>query len=182
MKVSQQEMLATHVRILDSAARLVRSRGVQGTGVADVMKDAGLTHGGFYRHFDGKDALVAAAIRAAFDEFLALLDEQPGPSAVAAFQRYKDTYLSSGHVQHPEAGCPIPALGGEMARDGAAAQEAFQQGVADVLARIAHAMQGPPAQRRETAMRELAMLVGAVTIARTVGPELGGEILASCRK
>ena len=95
MRVTQHEMDANHDRIVEGAARLMRERGVRSTSVADAMNEAGMTHGGFYRHFKTKDDLVVEALRSAFDDFakpLELRQQIESPQAVAA--EYKALYLS----------------------------------------------------------------------------------------
>ena len=76
MRVSQEEMERSHGRIVDGAACLMRERGIESTSVADVMSEAGLTHGGFYRHFSNKDALLVAALEAAFEQLAAALESR----------------------------------------------------------------------------------------------------------
>ena len=92
----------------------MRERGIEATSVSDVMADAGMTNGGFYKHFDSKDALVTAALRAAFDDMIAIMDARlDAPDVLPAYQ---DFYLSKGHVAAPGAGCPVAALSGDVAR------------------------------------------------------------------
>src|SRR6476620_3343198 len=110
MRRAQEDKARSHQCILDSAARLIRERGVDGAGVAEVMKDAGMTAGGFYRHFATKEDLVAAAVDAAFEQTLGRFgthDEQA--KAVTEFERF---YLSEMHVANRGYGCPIAALAG----------------------------------------------------------------------
>ena len=103
MRVSQEEKDRSHGRIVESAARLVRERGIDSTSVSDVMGDAGMTHGGFYRHFDTKEALLAAALESAFDQILALLETQPGEDKPqASVAEYQAHYLSHRMSTRPE--------------------------------------------------------------------------------
>lgn len=182
MRVSQEEKTRSHERIVESAARLLRERGVESTGVAEVMGAAGLTHGGFYRHFEDKDALVAAALGSAFAQLTSTLEacfEGRDPAAaVAAFQVH---YLSDGHVAQPGIGCPLAALGGEVARGPAALKAAFGAGVERMVTALAAGMPGPEPGRRAAAARKLAMLVGAAVIARASDPATARAVLDACR-
>jgi TetR/AcrR family transcriptional repressor of nem operon len=182
MRVSQEEMEKSHQRIVDGAARLVRKRGIERTSVADVMNEAGLTHGGFYRHFKTKDELVTAALEAAFARMTADIEarlEKLGPEAAIA--DYHAHYLSKEHVAHPEIGCPVAAVGADVAREPDATKIAFGEGVKRVIETLAKGMRGAKQQKLERAARELAMLAGAVTIARASDPDTAREILAACR-
>ena len=182
MRVSRDEMEKNHERILAGASRLLRGRGVENTGVADVMKEVGLTHGGFYRHFKTKDALVAAALESAFAERFAELDARyeadPAPAALAD---YEALYLSDAHRTHPEYGCPVAALGGDVARGSDALKTAFGAGIQRLIALIAKGMAGSDDERWQNAARDLAMLAGAIMIARACDPETGNAVLNACR-
>jgi TetR/AcrR family transcriptional repressor of nem operon len=182
MRVSQEEKDRSHARIVTAAARLLRERGVEGASVGDVMTTAGLTHGGFYRHFETKDALVSAALKVAFDEFMAPLDARlKNGEPRAAVEQFIATYLSDGHVEHPEFGCPMPALGAEIGRGAAALKSEFGAGVERVVASLARGKRGDEPERRKQAARQLAMLAGAVLIARASDPETGRAMLEACR-
>src|SRR5262249_41242681 len=113
MRMSQEEKEKSHGRIVASASRLLRERGLAGASVGDVMKAAGMTHGGFYKHFDSKQALVEAAMGAAFAEFTDALERGDPQQAVAA---YRARYLSDGHKNHPGLACPVAAVGQEIGR------------------------------------------------------------------
>ena len=182
MRVSQGEKELSHKRIVEGASRLVRERGVETTSVADVMSDAGLTNGGFYRHFENKDALMEAAVQAAFDQMVSAmesrLDENGPQSGLADYQSY---YLSEGHVGSPGVGCPVAALGGDIARAPAALKAAYGAGVRRTMATLAKTMQGSDQKRRASAARKLAMLAGAVVIARASDPETARTVLEACR-
>lgn len=181
MRVSQQEKDRSHQRILDSAARLIREHGVDGAGVAEVMKDAGLTAGGFYRHFASKEDLVAAAVGAAFAQSLdriAPVDEhEQAGDAVADYERF---YLSAVHVENRGYGCPIPALGGEAGRS-PALRAPMSAGVEATIERIAAGLSGSTGERRAAAAARVAMMAGAVMIARASDPATGQFVLDSVR-
>lgn len=183
MRVSQEEMEESHKRIVQGAARLLRERGIEGASVADVMSEAGLTHGGFYRHFKTKEALVAAALRSAFEQLASALEarfDKYEPEAAVA--DYRADYLSKLHVEKPGIGCPIAALGGEVARGSDTLKIAFGAGVNRLIATLARGMKGAAQERRVGAARELAMLVGAVVIARASDPEAARAVLSACRR
>lgn len=182
MRVSREEMEKSHTRIVDGAARLLRERGIESTSVADVMNDAGLTHGGFYRHFKTKDELLAAAVEKAFADLTAALearfDKFGRDGAVAD---YHADYLSKPHLDQPGKGCPIAALAGDVARAPVALKAVFGAGVKRLIAKLAEGVRGPAQDRQAKAARRLAMLVGAVMIARASDPEAARTVLAACQ-
>ena len=178
MRMSQEEKTKSHARIVASASRLFRERGLEGASVADVMNEAGMTHGGFYKHFDSKDALVERALDNAFAEFIAGFEASQAEEAFAA---YRALYLSREHLAQPERGCPVAALGAEIGRGSASLKTAFGNGVRRVVDAIAGSRKGSAAARRTAALREFSMLVGAMVIARASDPALADEVLAACR-
>lgn len=184
MRVSKEAAAASRARIVAAASRLLRERGVEATSIADVMAAAGLTHGGFYKHFGSKDDLVAAAVGAAFAGHAERFAERRAAlGAQVALRAYLDEYLSPEHVAHPGLGCPVAALGAEAGRSSAAVADAFARGVEETIARFLTA--APPgsdaATARAAAIRRLAAMVGAVVVARGVGPgSLADEVLAAC--
>lgn len=175
MRMSQAEKGKSHARIVNSAARLLRERGIAGASVGDVMKDAGLTHGGFYKHFDSKDALVESALEAAFSTFTAMLDGDQ-PDAAAA---YRELYLSDKHIRNPGRGCPVAAVGQDVARGSKRLKKAFGGGVDRIVDALAQDMEGDAAARRSAALRQFSMLVGAVVIARASDPQIADEVLSA---
>lgn len=182
MRVSRQEKEKTHRRIVDGAARLIRERGVAGTSVAEVMGEAGLTHGGFYRHFGGKDELLRAALDAAFHERFAELKarfaESTPEAAVAAYRRQ---YLQDGHVAERARGCPIPTLAADVARAGEDLKGAYGANVRALVALLAQGMDGTAREREQSALREVALLAGAILIARASDPDTARALLKACR-
>lgn len=184
MRMSKETMARHHDEIVTAASRLLRERGIEGTSVADLMQAAGLTHGGFYRHFDSKDALVAEAAQSIYDNLvqgLATKAEKLGEADAVA--DYVEKYLTRHHVSHPGAGCVMAALGVEAARQGADVQRVFANGTQRTIDKLAAGLSGTPAERRVKAIRTLATLVGAVVIARAVGEgALSEEVLASNRE
>jgi TetR/AcrR family transcriptional repressor of nem operon len=182
MRVSQKEMEKSHRRIVDGASRLIRERGIEGTSVADVMGEAGLKQGGFYRHFDSKDALVEAALQDAFEQMLLPLEtrlEKQEPKAAIA--EYRSHYLSQGHVEQRGFGCPVAALGSDVARGLSALKTSFGAGVNRMVKALAAGMRGSPQEIETSAARDLAMMVGAVVIARASDPETARKILSACQ-
>jgi TetR/AcrR family transcriptional repressor of nem operon len=182
MRVSKEEMGKSHQRIVEGAARLFRERGVEGASVADVMSEAGLTQGGFYRHFETKEALVDAALQIAFEQSALPLEsrlERQEPKAAIA--GYRAHYLSDGHVRQAGIGCPVVALGADVARGLGELKRSFGAGVKRMIASLAKGMAGSQQEKEARATREFAMLVGAVVIARASDPETAVEVLAACR-
>jgi TetR/AcrR family transcriptional repressor of nem operon len=166
----QERKDATHERIVDVAARAIRRSGYGGTGVADIMKEAGLTHGGFYAHFASRDALLAEAGDRAGAESVALA---AGIAAAApageALQRIMEAYLSDEHLVAIEAGCPIAALGSEMPRQAPEVRRVATIRIKEMIDLLARQMQdwGRP-EAHERAMMLVCGLVGTTMIARAV--------------
>ena len=182
MRVSQEEKDRSHARIVASAARLVRQHGVEGASVNDVMKDAGLTHGGFYKHFGSKDALLIAALDTAFAEIETMLGPAlAGDAAAAGSADFHAFYLSDGHVASPAIGCPVAALSGDIGRAAAPLKAGFGAGVKRIIGLLARRTPGSEHARRVRATRQFAMMAGAVMIARASDPETARDVLAACR-
>lgn len=174
----------SHERIVAVAARAIRRGGFQGVGVADIMKEAGLTHGGFYAHFRNRDALLAEALeRAGQDSAAQLRDgvarrEARGRSPLRALV---EAYLSERHLSETETGCVVAALVSEMPRQAADVREAAAQRVRGLLAGVRRALPvGAPA---ESAAAVASQMVGALQLARALGnnPE-GRALLKSARE
>src|SRR5580693_10526589 len=126
MRYSREHKLQTHERIVKKASVKLREKGAHGIGVADLMKDAGLTHGGFYAHFDSRDALVIEALAHAMDrstERWRKLSEQTAPEKRLA--TIVEGYLTPAHRDDPGHGCAIPTLGAEIARESPKTRKAF---------------------------------------------------------
>lgn len=161
---------ATHERIVDVAARAIRRSGYHGTGVADIMKAAGLTHGGFYAHFSSRDALLAeAADRAGFDSVQLLQRLAGDASGPEALQAMIQGYLSKGHLESRETGCHVAALGSEMPRQAPAVRHAATRRLKemiDLMARQSEDWGQPSAHER--ALVTIATMVGTMVIARAV--------------
>ena len=184
MRMSKEAMARHHDEIVGAASRMLRERGIEGTSVADLMQAAGLTHGGFYRHFDSKEALVAEAAQSIYDNLVqGLATKAEKTSEAEAVADYVEKYLTRYHVSHPGAGCVMAALGVEAAREGADVQRVFANGTQRTIDKLAAGLSGTPAERRAKAIRTLTSLVGAVVIARAVGDgALSEEVLTANRE
>src|SRR5260370_31947987 len=177
---SQADKAESHDRIVRMAAARFREAGVDGIGVADLMKDAGLTHGGFYRHFDSRDELVAEAIERA------LRDGGRVVEAVANSKQFPlatlvDAYLSTAHRDGLATSCAVTTLAGDVARSNDRARSAYTLQVCAYLALLAKLIAGDKRRsRRMKAIAALSTLVGAVSMARAVNDDkLSREILKS---
>jgi len=161
---------ATHERIVEAAARAIRRSGYGGTGVADIMKDAGLTHGGFYAHFDSREAMLAeAADRAGADTVATMTlvaDAAPPDQALQAIIR---AYLSKAHVEAVETGCAVAALGSEMPRQAPQVRRAATRRIKEMIDLVARQSPdwGQPGAH-ERALVTVATAVGALVLARAV--------------
>jgi TetR/AcrR family transcriptional repressor of nem operon len=146
-RVSQAQALENRRRVVATAARLFRAHGVAGVSVADLMSAAGLTHGGFYKQFPSKEALVAEAVGAAFTDRAAWLRDLAATAGDDARQQFVDGYLSAAHRDDPGGGCPAAGLGADMARepDASPARAAYTEGVR-AYARWLHSPTTPTAE------------------------------------
>jgi TetR/AcrR family transcriptional regulator, transcriptional repressor for nem operon len=162
---------ATRRRILDAASQAFRERGVAETGVDEVMRRAGLTHGGFYAHFSDKTELVAEACAAAFDAAVPNLDRiAAAPTAAARVRLLIDSYLGARHRDNRGSGCLVVAVGADMARLRGAARTGYARGFAQHLERLGAALRlNPDPQRnRERVTHLMSSLVGALLFARAI--------------
>ena len=166
----------THDRILDTAARVLRDSGFQGVGVADIMKRAGLTHGGFYAHFPSRDALLAEALeRAGQDSHVRLqrsVAAGEGKSA-SRFRALVESYLSERHLIATDRGCPVAALLSDVPRQSDAVRAAAGQRIQSLIASV-EASLGPDAPA-EAASIVASQLVGALQMARALGDNTQGR-------
>lgn len=173
----------THERIVDVASRALRRNGYAGVGVAEVMKEAGLTHGGFYAHFESRDALLVEALdRAGREsaEVVARVAEQRAAKGVSMFRALVETYLADGQLTSPETGCPVAALGCEMPRQSQAVREASAVRVHRLIDAVRSALPGAP---RTAASVVAGTLVGSLQLARALGDNADGRaVLSATRK
>lgn len=187
MRRSKQAKRETHARIVAAAARRFRAEGISGVGIGELMGEAGLTHGGFYAHFDNKDALVAEActdgLAQSRETLIHAVREAPKDQRLAKFI---DLYLSTEHRDHPEAGCVMPTLAGEVARSSSGVRAAFTRAYGDyrdALAALLHESgaadgEGEASEAQNKAMVLLAGLAGTMLLARAVDdPALSERML-----
>jgi TetR/AcrR family transcriptional regulator, transcriptional repressor for nem operon len=186
---SQEEKAQSHERIVEIAAERIREAGTAAPSVAEIMQAAGLTHGGFYKHFDSRDDLVAEAVQRAF------ADSQKATAAVIEdaddpLSAFVDWYVSAEHRDHPGTGCGVVALGGEAARSEPRVRAAYTDQVKRYLAQLERLLaeadaDGDPtadADTRAKAVVTLSTVVGAVLVARAVDdPALADEIIGDVR-
>lgn len=168
MRYDTEHKHKTRERVLRAAARAIRGDGPQRVAVAGVMREAGLTHGGFYAHFASKDELVAAAIARMFDDALGYWQGvAQGRSDAAALRAYVEVYLSMGHRDAPARGCPIASLASDLPRLDAVARNAFADGTRRLVEALAQPLRRLGHDDAEAQARSLlAELVGAVAMAR----------------
>jgi TetR/AcrR family transcriptional repressor of nem operon len=180
---SQAEKAKTHKRIVDVAARRIRESGTDGPGVAEIMSEAGLTHGGFYKHFDSRDDLVAEAVDAAIEQGSASLQRQVD-GAEDPLAAFLDGYLSTDHRDDPGTGCPVVALGADVARSSDRVRAAYRAQVDHYIADLENLLGGNEAdeETRRRAIAAVTSMVGAVLISRAIDDHsLSDEILAAVR-
>jgi TetR/AcrR family transcriptional regulator, transcriptional repressor for nem operon len=186
MRRSREETAATRARIVAVASRLFRARGIDATSVADVMSALGLTVGGFYRHFDSKEALVTEAIDAASRETTDRHLTKPGPREGregVELLSLLDRYLSDSHRQHTGQGCPVAALCSEVGHASKETKKAFTGAVHRLLTTVDSAMGHDPGSDREGVLFAASAAVGAIALARATHDEsLAGELLSAVRK
>jgi len=185
MRYPPRHKASTRRRIVEGAAAALRARGVSGMGVAELMRRAGLTHGGFYSHFASKDALVAEAIDAAGEQSVRNLHQVVRRAGdKPPFKAIVDAYLSPAHRDRPERGCVFAALAAELARESPAARQALTvqfEGLLGLLGEHVPDRRGVSGRRQ--AMAVLSCLVGALMLSRAVDdPKTSGEILAAARR
>ena len=179
MKVSREQAAANRERIVEVAGKLFRENGFDGIGVTDLMKAAGLTHGGFYGHFRSKDDLAAEAcsrtMARASERWATLARTSPGDARAEIVKQY----LTESHCDGPGKGCLLAALGSDAGRQGRAIRRAFKEGLGslvDILAELAPGRSS--AGKRKQALADMAQMVGAMVLARAVDDRtLAKEIL-----
>ena len=188
-RVSRKQTEENHDAVIAAAARLFKARGINGVSVPALMAEAGLTHGAFYGHFNSKDDLAVAACEHAFAEMRArhkdLLDRHRGDRQ-AALAEFVNRYTGKAHRDQPALGCPIAALADDASRDEfkGPVRKSFANAL-DRMAESVKAMLGgrEKAAQREKALADIALLVGAVVLARaTKGQPISDEMLQAARK
>lgn len=185
-RVSKQQMERNREAIEQVSSQLFRERGLNGVSVNDLMAAVGLTHGGFYGHFASKDELAAIASRRAAAESgqrWEALSSQPGKHTL---QTLVDSYLDVKHRDCPAEGCVVTALAADVAREGAdkPVHQAYLSGAKSMLARLESLSPlEDEQQRHQQALAQMAMLVGALTLARATRDDaLSEEFLNAARQ
>ena len=185
MRYSREHKQETHARIVRKASVRLREKGAHGIGVADLMKEAGLTHGGFYAHFDSRDALVIEAFGYAMDRSMEhwrkTAAETPAEKRLAMIV---DSYLTTLHRDDPGHGCAVPALGAEIARESPKTRKAFAAKLEQMIEMIADQIPDLPRRiARKQAAATLATMMGTLVLSRIAGNgEFSEEILAAGRE
>ncbi|MET0387535.1 MAG: TetR/AcrR family transcriptional regulator [Polyangiales bacterium] len=174
----------THERIVRAAARAIRRLGYNGVGVAEIMSEVGLTHGGFYAHFKNKTALLAEAADRAGAEGVQSLEKAARGKAGKSLWSLVDAYLSDVHLKSPELGCPVVAVGTETARQPPEVRSAATRRIRELVGLIERQMVdwGKPGNH-DNALATLSLLVGTMVIARAVDdPALAKSIRRAGRE
>ncbi|PSM44657.1 TetR/AcrR family transcriptional regulator [Streptomyces dioscori] len=195
-RITQEDKARNRRNILEAAGRMFRSQGIDAVGIAELMKEAGLTHGGFYNHFASKDDLVVEVCGASFAASLGSLARtvEEGPDQGGSpLERVVAGYLSAGHRDAPDGGCPSASLVTDAGRHSEGVQSAYAEGVEGYLTGFAaeflreaeeEGRSLEPGEARRKAMRLLSEMVGAMMLARAVRhvePGLSDEILRAGR-
>jgi TetR/AcrR family transcriptional regulator, transcriptional repressor for nem operon len=169
-KATTKSKEATHDRIVDAAARAIRRSGYNGTGVADIMKDAGLTHGGFYAHFASREAMLAEAADRAGSEAVVLMERVAAAvPPQQALQAMMQAYLSEAHVKSIETGCATAALGSETPRQAPVVRRAVTRRIKEMIDLVArHSPDWGQPGAHEHALVAVSTMVGALVLARAV--------------
>jgi TetR/AcrR family transcriptional regulator, transcriptional repressor for nem operon len=190
MRITKQQADENKVRVVETAARLFREKGFNGISVAELMHEAGMTHGGFYNHFESKQALEAAACAHVFDASVSAIESIAGIASPAerarVFDAYKRRYVSKKARDSSATACPMVAFAGDVSRQPAPVRKEYATGFRRYLAAFEKANAGSESteearkRAREQAIAQFATLAGARTLARSVAetdPALSDEIL-----
>jgi TetR/AcrR family transcriptional repressor of nem operon len=185
MRYSKEHKQETHARIVRKASVRLREKGAHGIGVADLMKEAGLTHGGFYAHFDSREALVIEAFNYAMERSTAhwrKTAEQIPPDK--RLSNIVESYLTAQHRDDPGHGCAVPTLGAEIARESLKTRRAFAAKLEEMIVLIADQIPDMPRKAaRKQAAATLATMMGTLVLSRIAGNgEFSDEILAAGRE
>ena len=184
MRYSQDHRSVTRAKIVSVASKAMRARGPDGIGVAMVMAEAGLTHGGFYAHFRSREALLVAALDSAFEEARRrFLTAGEGQTRQQHLEDFVDYYISASHRDSLESGCPLVAFGSDMPRQSPALRAAYDRGFQDMVRGLARLLSTPrPEDGEGGAASILAEMAGAVTLSRAVSDqEISNKILQQGR-
>jgi len=176
---SKAQKTKTHKRIISIAAKRIREKGLARVGIAELMKEAGLTVGGFYKHFDSRDDLVAEAVSSAFGGWKRRVDAAKAGGPSVSLAKLIDDYLDEAHRDNPGTGCAFSALAPEIARSDKQTRALTSEQVRNDIQLIAGLLPGKDKSRaRSRAILTFSALVGAMSLARAVSDEgLSREIL-----
>lgn len=185
MRYSPEHKAEVRRKIVEDASRRVRTQGLSGAAVATVMQDAGLTHGGFYKHFKSKDALLLESLRESFQQIADMLAQAAeGSRPETAWKTIVKLYLSPEHCNHPEWGCPVAALASELARAEKSMKPEILGDLKRYKSRILPFMPGRRAADKESAFIAIfSTMLGAIGIARILtDPKERANVLATAQK
>jgi TetR/AcrR family transcriptional repressor of nem operon len=180
MRVSREQADANRERVVEIAGRLFRERGFDAVSIGDLMKEAGLTHGGFYRQFDSKEALIREVCLRGASESVAAVHADDGPSAY--IEEFLDAYLSTRHRDDPMTGCTVAALSGDAGHGPRELQEVFATGIGGMATALSQAT--ADSEETEPDFPALATMVGALVLARAVkdaDPAMSEAILQTAK-
>jgi TetR/AcrR family transcriptional repressor of nem operon len=185
LKVTKEKAAENRAALVQAASHLFRERGIDGVGVAEISKKAGLTHGALYAQFQSKEALAAEAFTSAlkgYEQMLADRDDRP-----STLTDYLDDYLSFDHRDNLATGCPMSASASEVARQDKAVGERFMEGFEQFAALMEHELGVSPvkAENRQRALAMMAAMIGGVAASRAVAkanPTLSNQILLAVRR
>jgi TetR/AcrR family transcriptional repressor of nem operon len=179
MGYSKAQKAKTHERIVKLASKRFREEGLAGIGIAELMKEAGLTVGGFYKHFDSRDDLVAEAVSSAFGGWKRRVEAEKSGGAPLSYEKLIDEYLNEAHRDNPGTGCAFSALAPEIARSDKRTRALTSEQVRNDIQLIATLLPGRDKRTaRSRAILIFSALVGAMSLARAVSNEaLSREIL-----
>jgi TetR/AcrR family transcriptional regulator, transcriptional repressor for nem operon len=184
MRYRPEHKVEVHRKILKDASRRVRAEGIAGAAVSSVMRDSGLTNGGFYKHFASKDDLLTESLSEAFREMagrLTHIAEKSKPGT--AWKAIVKAYLSPEHCDHPEFGCPLAALAPELARTDHAMKAQIHREMSKYQSRLLPLMPGRRTADKERAFSAIfSTMIGAVAVARILqDPAARARVLANAR-
>ena len=187
LRLTREQAEQNRRLIVQTASRMFRLQGLENVAVADVMKESGFTHGGFYNHFKSKHELASEAVASAFDHAAKKLSEDiaSGNDPQKALNAILADYLSPAHRDTCTGGCPAPAFPVDAARSGKDVQAAFAEGIESYLEIFAAQIDGDKREARQQAVALLSGIVGALLLSRAVKksqPKLSDELLSSARK
>ncbi|WP_305788291.1 TetR/AcrR family transcriptional regulator [Symbioplanes lichenis] len=196
-RITQEQKRLNRERIVRAASEGFRRHGIDGVGIEELMKAAGMTHGGFYNHFSSKEDLALEVYRQGFTDSLGALDAIRAAhprSARAALRDLTDGYVTAAHRDHPETGCPSATLAVDAGRHGTAAQDEYKRGLDGYFGAITEMVldrarqsgaEPTAAEAREEAVALFCQMVGALVVSRAVAeadPELSDEVLTANRR